>query len=163
MSTEATTNFLGIPVDGTIQSTSRTEQKPLSDLEPFLRAVLDDERIVSFGWQQYTPYFNDGDACVFGISEPWFRTVDDDEDVDRYALEIDGHASLGARFWDGKASRYVNVDRDAETVACRERCLDLAHAIGSSAFNDVLLAAFGDHAEVELTRDGITVDTYSHE
>lgn len=159
------TEILGRPVRGVIDKTRGASEEQWGP-ERFIElvdGVLAVDGVEAVKWQQYTPYFNDGDACVFGISEPWFRTVDDDEDVDRYALEIDGHASLGARFWDGKASRYVNVDRDAETVACRERCLDLAHAIGSSAFNDVLLAAFGDHAEVELTRDGITVDTYSHE
>ena len=23
-------------------------------------------------WAQYTPYFNDGDACIFGVNEPTY-------------------------------------------------------------------------------------------
>ena len=121
-------NFLGIPVHGDItEGDRRAPQRPLSDLEPLIRAVLDDPYIHSFGWNQYTPYFNDGDACVFSVGSPWFRTVDDleewhsaqhraDED-DEYdedneanykipsdRLEIsdygDGHPSLGKREYD---------------------------------------------------------------
>lgn len=38
----------------------------------------------SFGWTQYTPYFNDGDACVFGVNssypflngeEQWYKAT----------------------------------------------------------------------------------------
>lgn len=74
--TSPSTNFLGIPIDGDIgRGEKRANQKPLTELEPLIRALLDDDGMVEFGWRQYTPYFNDGDACTFRVGEPWFRTV----------------------------------------------------------------------------------------
>lgn len=82
----ATHNFLGIPIDGDItRGDKRVAQRPLSELQPLIRAVLNDPTMHSFGWTQYTPYFNDGEPCVFGVNEPWFRTVDDIERADRSA------------------------------------------------------------------------------
>lgn len=28
--------------------------------------------IHALSWRQYTPYFNDGDPCVFGVREPYY-------------------------------------------------------------------------------------------
>lgn len=71
-------NFLGIPVHGDVTpGGKRAVQRPLSDLEPLIRAVLDDPFIDAFGWTQFTPYFNDGDPCVFSVGSVWFRTTDD--------------------------------------------------------------------------------------
>lgn len=72
-------NFLGIPVIGEITRDSSTDvaQRPLSDLEPMICALLADSQIYAFGWEQYTPYFNDGEPCTFRICEPWFLTVAD--------------------------------------------------------------------------------------
>jgi hypothetical protein len=61
-------NFLGIPIDGDIQyAESKVPQRPLEDLAPIMQAVLDDESVKWFGWRQYTPYFNDGEPCVFRV------------------------------------------------------------------------------------------------
>lgn len=51
MTTKTHTSFLGIPVEGDItHGDKRTEQRPLSELEPLIRAVLGDDYIHSFGW-----------------------------------------------------------------------------------------------------------------
>jgi hypothetical protein len=173
MTTSATSrrSFLGVPVEGDVPpGQPRPVQRPLSDLEPVLRAILADEEILSFGWTQYTPYFNDGDRCVFGVYEPWFRTTadapgdgDDDEadnDNDTYAISI--HPTLAAERYDRVSRRFVPVERDAETVARYVRCKALADALENGEFDDVLLDAFGDHAHVRISRSGITVDRYEH-
>jgi hypothetical protein len=180
------TNFLGIPVEGDIDKGSKkTPQKPLAELEPLMRAVLADDYIDSFGWTQYTPYFNDGDACVFGVGEPWFRTMDDvkgkpasgdeddeyydEDDDDSFTLGYTAHPTLGKqdyeydnpRDWENRRKvygRYEGNRQSSFTV-----CADLADAINSGAFEDVLLEAFGDHAKVKVRATGITVDTYEHD
>ncbi len=38
--------------------------QPIFDANPTLEAVR---------WTQYTPYFNDGEPCVFGVNEPYIR------------------------------------------------------------------------------------------
>lgn len=158
------TNFLGIPVAGEIQHVDPDiPQRPLADLEPILRDLLDDPSIAAFGWTQYTPYFNDGEPCVFRVHEPWFRTPNDSEDLDRYELEIDSHPTLGTRRWNGTAKKFEPVERSTAVLETRDHCSAFAGALESGAFNRVLLEAFGDHAEVKITRDGITVDSYEHD
>ncbi|MFF5231596.1 hypothetical protein [Dactylosporangium sp. NPDC000521] len=161
-------NFLGIPVAGTITPPDPVvEQRPLSDLEPLIRAILADDAIVEFGWTQYTPYFNDGDPCVFRVNTPWFRTPEDpvlDPQL-TYQLRIGGgkHPSLGRREYswvEGVRTYGAYTGPDEERF---DRALALSHALESEAFNQVLLDAFGEHAHITVRRDGITVDSYSHE
>jgi hypothetical protein len=164
--TKTTTNFLGIPVEGDINKGSKsTPPKPLSELEPLMRAVLDDPTMKAFGWNQYTPYFNDGDPCVFSMSEPWFLTdadPDPDDVEDRYEFSVgSSHPSLGKREYDW--TNKVDLPYDGPDEQRYDRVAALARAIESGAFNDVLLEAFGDHAEVRISASGITVDTYHHD
>jgi hypothetical protein len=168
-------NFLGIPVEGEItKPTKRTPQKPLSELEPLMRAVLDDTTMKAFGWSQYTPYFNDGEPCVFSTNQPWFLTdadPDPDDVEDFYNYEIssygDGHPSLGKKDgdWVGQwpDRRMVNERYEGPDEQRHDRARALSDAIEGGAFDDVLLEAFGDHAEIRVTASGITVDTYSHD
>ncbi|MEU5976308.1 hypothetical protein [Streptomyces sp. NPDC047315] len=44
-----------------------------------------------------------------------------------------------------------------------QRCKELEGAIEGGQFEHVLLDAFGDHARVTVRRDGIQVESYSHD
>lgn len=44
-----------------------------------------------------------------------------------------------------------------------DRCMALYHAVDSGEFDDVLLEAFGDHAEITVRRTGIQVEYYAHD
>ncbi|MEV4131597.1 hypothetical protein AB0J72_05470 [Dactylosporangium sp. NPDC049742] len=161
-------NFLGIPVDGTIIRPAPTvEQRPLSDLEPLIRALLADDMIVEFGWTQYTPYYNDGDPCVFSVRTPWFRTPDDPvlEPQLTYQLRLDGgeHPSLGRRECRSVRGRWKYGAYTGPDEARFDRARALTDALESEAFDQVLLDAFGEHAHITVRRDGITVDSYSHD
>jgi len=160
------TNFLGIPVEGDInKADERTPQKPLSELEPLIRAVLDDPTMKAFGWNQYTPYFNDGDPCVFRVNGPWFLTEadpDPDDVEDHYDFSMDSdHPSLGKRVYDWRNKVYGPYEGSDE--ARYDRVKELAGALEAGAFENVLLEAFGDHAQVTVRASGITVDFYSHD
>lgn len=150
-----TMSFLGIPIDGQIiRHTPGVEQKPLSELEPLIRAVLDDEKVAAFRWRQYTPYFNDGDPCEFGVGEVEFKpspTVVNVKDECRFCSVGWGrHGTFG----DGSPGEHQ------DTWA---RCRELYRAMNSNAFDEVLLDAFGDHATVTVTRNGIEVEFYEHD
>jgi hypothetical protein len=153
-------NFLGIPVEGTIRTIRRVPQRPIEELRPLLEAVLGDERIAEFGWMQYTPYFADGEPCVFDVQSVWARTGDDagtpvdDLEVGKYA-EL--HPTLGG-IRRGGGPKYVGV-----AEPCYRRVRALADALHSGGFGDVLMDAFGDHASLTVRRTGITVDYYEHE
>lgn len=163
-----TTNFLGITINGDItRGSTRVEQRPIEELAPIMQAVLDDQAIAAFGWTQYTPYFNDGDPCEFGVHTCWVRTVDDDPDTnDRWDLEMgSNHPTLGGRGYrySSTAGTYVDTPYEGPDEARYDRCLALSQAVEGGAFENVLLESFGDHAEVTVTRDGITVEVYDHD
>lgn len=164
---ESHTNFLGIPVEGDItRGDKREKQRPIEDLQPMLQAVLADPFIVEIGWKQYTPYFNDGDPCTFSINTPWCRTTADAEDADGYDLEYgSGHPTLGDRGpWDSKIRDFAKAsERTPEVLKSAKRVEALGSAIEGGEFEDVLLEAFGDHAEITVKATGITVKYYEHD
>ena len=165
MTIDSRRSFLGVPVEGNVlPGMPRPVQRPLSDLEPLLRAVLADTEIVAFGWVQYTPYFNDGERCVFGVEEPWFRTTADAEGDDELEdLQISIHPILSGHRYVEATGSFVPAERDADAVARYARCKALADAMATGEFDDVLLDAFGDHAHVRVSSSGIVVDVYEHD
>jgi hypothetical protein len=148
------TSFLGVPVTGEIlrQDHKRAYQRPIEELQPLLEAVLADPFIVEVGWEQYTPYFNDGDVCVFRVREPWVKTVKDgDGGADRWNLTMYSHPTLSV------------AGAGPEVMASKKRAAAFCNAIENGEFEDVLFQAFGDHAKVVVTKTGINVEFYQHE
>jgi hypothetical protein len=146
------TSFLGVPVTGKVQrGRSRKEQRSIEELRPLLEAVLADPFIVAIGWEQYTPYFNDGDVCEFRAREPWVKTIaDTDPDKGRWDLTMYSHPTFSGSM-------------TAEVQASMRRADAFCMAVEDGEFENVLLDAFGDHAKVEVRKDGISVEFYEHE
>ena len=203
---EVRQSFLGIPVTGNIQDAGkRVAQRPLEDLATFMQALLDDPTIGSFSWVQYTPYFNDGDPCVFNVHEAlsvtiaspgdtlsdgtavcpddscgtvipagneycgkcgtWVRDLDEDDDDAGTENGVEYSPHLGKRVskWDSESKKYAPGTYLGPDEARYDRCLALEKALGSGAFDDVLLEHFGDHCSVRVSRNGIRVSEYSHD
>lgn len=167
-----TRTFMGMTVEGDInEGDKRAKQRPLEDLQPVLQALLDDDGVIEFGWEQYTPYFNDGEPCTFRANGAWVRTTadvdpDDEDGIDRYELQIDySHRSIGKRpkTYNRDTKSYDYGAYEGPDEARYDRCHALDRAIDGGEFLDVLLEAFGDHAEVTVRRDGIQVEFYSHD
>lgn len=161
--TGTTRNFLGIPVQGDItEASTRVPQKPLEELQPLLQAVLDDPTITEFGWRQYTPYFNDGDPCVFSAHGLWVRTTQNGADDD---LDVDYNQALGKRPrpFNPRTMEFTTKAYEGPDEARYDRCQELNKAIQSGAFDNVLLDAFGDHAHILIRSDGIEVEFYEHD
>jgi hypothetical protein len=99
----------------------------------------DNPDVEALRWTQYTPYFNDGEPCVFGASDLTIKRVGSagDEGDDEDGFE---HASWGDKKHKNACDWWKGANDD-----------------------DVLLASFGDHVQVTATRDGISVDEYSHD
>ncbi|MCM0676029.1 hypothetical protein NCC78_15210 [Micromonospora phytophila] len=156
-------SFLGIPVEGKITRGHRVPQRPLEELRPLLRALLDDEAVTEFGWRQYTPYFNDGEPCVFGVQEVWVRTTGDGPGADPHDLQVgeyaNPHPSLGGRRWASAGPGPYRGDDEPRY----QRAYALAEALEAGSFDDVLVETFGDHADVTVRREGIQVQFYEHD
>lgn len=106
--------------------------------------------VTAVGWQQYTPYFNDGDACEFSVREFHVCT--------RTGLDFESIGGLSDEDDEGPIFR----DRDGlgdDVGALKASIGWLARA----ADDDIFEASFGDHAMVIATPAGFHVNSYSHD
>ena len=119
--------------------------------------------VLGVAWTQYTPYFCDGDACTFGVndacavlsasSEKEAEELDE-EDFDRSDLP----KKLGKHLYTMSASTYrsrpVKPDWLEDLAAINKQ---------TEEFQDIMLAAFGDHVSVVASRSGFKVNEYEHD
>jgi hypothetical protein len=64
----------------------------------------------SFGWTQYTPYFNDGDTCIFSVNTDYISVNDEYVDESKWSSEVNvlnwGNWSQEQR---GAVTEYINT------------------------------------------------------
>ncbi len=101
----------------------------------------------SVKWRQYTPYFNDGDPCEFGVHD--FHVLADGLEKTKYADK------------EGFVEDTYDMNDEQKTLA--EPLLSAARALSRLVPRDVMLAAFGDHVKVAATREGFAVTEYEHD
>lgn len=153
------------PIDGKItrRNRNRVPQQGSTDFLAALDKLFAYDFVEKVGWQQYTPYFMDGDPCEFGIHEIAVK-IGEVEDADDEAYGFDGG---------GWYTRYGLSNRDWSTAERKESWEIEGHntrdlhatltSINWGAFENVMEDNFGDHANVEATRDGFSVEYYEHD
>lgn len=155
---EAPSTFAGLPISGDVSYYAEPREKRQKTAEEF-KAALDVlfavDGVKAVVWTQYTPYFNDGDPCTFGIN---FTGV------------VVDPAPSGA-------TSYETVDDEAGNEVPVFDTYDIRNAPGAEAlarlmknmegdldsYEDVFLKAFGDPARVIARPGGFTVEHYSHD
>jgi hypothetical protein len=137
----------------------------------------------SFGWTQYTPYFNDGDTCEFGvhIDYPYINGASEDYDEESdISIKIHGYKNLeteedvrineevaevaGYTWYKGKKigdqGLCYNPIYDAAAAKAVDQIKEVLNSIPEDFFKDL----FGDHAKITLYADGsIEVEEYDHD
>jgi hypothetical protein len=103
-------------------------------------------------WRQYTPYFNDGEACTFSVNDAYIKFKgypkdSEDEDCGDYEDGFDYYSSYRSEDYP------VGFGKAYEAVQEVFRIAD----------DDIFLAIFGDHVAVTVSRAGIKVDEYDHD
>jgi hypothetical protein len=108
-------------------------------------------------WTQYTPYFNDGEACVFSVGEVYFTNAKGNQldDISGWG-EYEGD---DADIWSDSYPKYFS-DKPGVNV---KSCEFLSGMISSSEMQDIMEMMFGDHVCVTATRVGIDVTDYDHD
>jgi hypothetical protein len=106
-----------------------------NDFPAILRPLFESNPVVeSISWTQYTPYFNDGDECTFGVNMEL-----DINEKSIYDYDDDGYESM------------KSIQKQFRTVL--EELPDQFY-----------LDLFGDHAQITIYADGrIVVDEYDHD
>lgn len=111
------------------------------------------KKIESIGWTQYTPYFNDGDSCEFGVNFDLYINGSDQYDIEDEDNFFKEHLGYGD-------SRRVNPNYDPNEAKILEDFQLLLQEIPEDFYEDL----FGDHAQVTMHKDGrIEVEEYDHE
>lgn len=112
--------------------------------------------IEAIRWTQYTPYFNDGDACYFSVYDLTVKFKDlDGPDNEDY---IDGfYDSWSLEYYSDKG-RFVLTDKMREGMDSVREIEGALHSM-----SDALEISFGDHAMITVTRSGIDVEEYDHD
>lgn len=167
----------GRPVKGDINH--YTGQLPTQADPAEFMAALDEllahPKVTKVRWSQYTPYFNDGEACEFGVNTAevslgvianeegeteegrWY-----DEGEERFYGEYDLYTyeynEDGRPNWDSKVYKVDGIDtKDVKEALVKfEAELTGKHYVW-------LNENFGDPAEVTATPDGFEVEHYEHE
>lgn len=128
-------------------------------------------------WNQYTPYFNDGEPCTFRLGDPYLVKLDptkNREHISRYAEDSEEPCvglSYGLAGYDlegpsheetrPNGSKYTQPHYEAVEGAPRAIVLELAE-LWRQLPEDMLEAAFGDHVRVRVFHDG-TATTNDHD
>lgn len=149
----------------------------MADVKFFFQDVPE---VTSVRWQQYTPYFNDGETCEFEVHEARFfgplqEPDEEDSEVDVcYAIrkqterQFEKIGMKEEKSWDGRtrtvpAYGYVDAKRPAteRELEILQRCNDLSSLI--SGLGDYMQDIFGDHVQVTASATGFDVAGYDHD
>jgi len=143
--------------------------------EAFINFFTKTPEVQLVTWQQYTPYFNDGDSCKFSVNDPNFYKDSDerDEDVLKGGY-FEPFKKPGQWVYDNRATspsyeRQIQ-DYDATVAAAGpERVEEIRASIKEikSLFKEIkdeyFEMMFGGHAQVDATAAGFDVNEYQHD
>lgn len=151
----------GRPVMGDITQgdVNMTPQITNEEFLALVDAVLDLPHVVALKWMQYTPYFNDGEPCTFGIYDA--RIVFD------FGLEDGGDWDDGSYgvfdLFEYTSRDYRDRKFEVEGHDTTEHYKALEAFDNSDRWERVAQLNFGDHAEVTATKAGFDVEYYEHD
>lgn len=114
----------------------------------------------SFGWRQYTPFFNDGEACTFSShhENPIINGVDDEygnDDVDDGCIDIVGNSKEETSWRDKTPNPNYNPYYKEIVETLRE-------FLGQFDDDD-MYDLFNDHVKVHVTAEGCTTEDFDHD
>jgi hypothetical protein len=120
--------------------------------------------ITSVVWTQYTPYFNDGDECIFGMHEMEFKN--DGETSYSYGEDcvVRQLAKTVEKRYDYNTRSYLPPLRESLTED-EQKLVNAAADLRSLCYGlkENMKIIFGDHVQVVATRDGFDVSEYNHD
>lgn len=119
-------------------------------------------KLESFGWTQYTPYFNDGNETYFHanidylfINDEW---VEESEWISEKNIINWGTWNNKLSIVEGKVE-VENPKWDPILSEAHNEILEFLRQFD----NDFYLEKFGNDAKVKITKDGIKISDYDHE
>lgn len=153
-----------ITFDAAIEEMAAAKREAAERGKELIESVIgkffdDNPRAKIVSWEQYTPYFNDGDVCAFGMREVnvFIDGISNESDSDwdwlPYVPSGRGTSDWSRKVWDEWEAR-SEEDKDAII-----RATEFASKLAS--VEEFLEAAFGDHVRITARREGIFVEGYT--
>ena len=114
--------------------------------------------VTAVSWHQYTPYFNDGDACVFS-TYAGYASVTNAKDYEN--IEWGTYQGEDEGVWiDDPDYGNFNEELIPTTISADA---DALRKLLDSVPDDMYERMFGDHVIVTATREGFDVTEYHHD
>lgn len=110
-----TRNLAGRPVTGEhprYSTREHVDQRPIHEFLTVLDTLLAFPEVEAVRWEQYTPYFNDGDVCTFSANDVSIKFTGKDTGGDREDGFSEDGKSFPAGYWDTHYEKYSNRYRD---------------------------------------------------
>jgi len=120
-------------------------------------------KLLSFSWNQYTPYFNDGDECTFSVNTDSLIPDFTDESAEDHNYEY----SKGDCEWNSKTKKYDYFPLSDEKKLNNEAYDELVEIV-NAIDDDTMKATYGNHITVTVSKneDGTlktSTDDYEHD
>ena len=116
----------------------------------------------SFSWSQYTPYFNDGDTCIFSANTSYIKINDeyaeDSNWINKNNVVDWGKWNNSTKVYEGRVEEPNNLYNEKLANAHDEIVNFLSYFD-----DDFYLSKFGDHAEIIITKDSLTIEDCDHD
>lgn len=133
-------------------------------LETFKEFFVSNPTIKTIVWNQFTPYFNDGDECVFSVNDMVFSTkeidhIPDNPDEDNQGSDFQGDGLYDYQEINGK---WIHVPIEGEKFAQR-KVFGEFHQLIRTLPDEIFMSVFGDHKKILATIDGFDVEDCEHD
>ncbi len=130
----------------------------------FKKFLEENEQIHGITFTAYTPYFNDGETCVYRLGEVRFKLTHQALLDLNYPRPNDKYAKPeqleDMEDWEycGTVEYYDIKDISSELSAKMKK---VSEDVESA--EELIELVFGDHVELFITRDGVEVSEYEHD
>lgn len=163
-------------IDTMREELKKAEKSAAKDIMSLLKVLMSENPLlVGMRWNQYTPSFNDGDACEFGVHGPEFKFAEsvnpqesndvddeDEEETESDALWVDGgeYGDIDDEWFDKKS----DILNHREIAALKKTVKEASRVFDQlAAMEDELQRTFGDGQQITVTAEGVEVDDYYHD
>lgn len=185
-----TTKELSSRISKAKKDIEKLKSKLVKDTQLLFKVSLKDifnknKNLVSFAWTQYTPHWNDGDACTFSAHTDYIYLNGSDEseslwdvenlyndviDKENVIKKLKAENAKLAKKKDQKWQIESNERKieeiqntDIKEIEWKANALKDISELLSSANDDCLMEMFDDHVKVIVTKDGIETESYQHD
>lgn len=139
-------------------------QKESEDLfDSFFKKIFEETpELERISWVQYTPYFNDGSACIFSANTDYLDINGDCEDEADWISEKNiiswGKFNPTTKIYEGR----IEQDNPKYNKKLSDKVSEIKDFL--SLFDDEFYQKkFGDHTRVTLSTNGTLTEEYEHD